>query len=68
MTIEVAWDDGRTDLVEVANDSYLVVRKGCHRYSKIQALNADGKGVYTHEQPEPAPGDVPGTGVRRRRR
>jgi hypothetical protein len=54
--IEVIWDDGELQRVEVINSSYLAVRGGLHEYTQIQALDEGGEVVYTYENPPPAPG------------
>ncbi len=54
--IEVAWDDGEHQRVEVVNDSYLAMRGGLHEYVQVQALNEKDKVIYTHDNPPPAPG------------
>ena len=55
--IEVTWEDGETQQVDVVNSSYLAIRDGSqHRDTMVKALNASGEVLYTHERAEPAPG------------
>jgi hypothetical protein len=53
--VEVIWDDGEHQHVEVVNDSYLAVRGGLHEYVQLQALNEKGEVICTHDNPPPAP-------------
>jgi hypothetical protein len=55
-TIEIIWDDGESQQVEVVNGAYLALRAGEHEYTEVRARNAAGEVVYTHEQPQLAPG------------
>ena len=59
VAVEVTWDDGQRQRVQVVNGSYLAVREGLHDYAQLQALNAKDEVVYTHENPPPAPGKEP---------
>jgi hypothetical protein len=59
VAVEVTWDDGQRQRVQVVNASYLAVREGLHAYAQLQALNAKDEVVYTHENPPPAPGKEP---------
>ena len=54
--IEVIWDDGETQRVEVINGSYMVLRSGIHQVAFIHAYNEFEEAIYTYERPEPAPG------------
>jgi hypothetical protein len=55
-SIQVTWDDGELQRVDVINGSYLALRGGLHEYAQIQALDEGGEAVYTYENPPPAPG------------
>ncbi len=55
-SIRVTWEDGEEQTVDVVNGSYLTFRDGLHTVEQIDALDADGNVIYTHESPEPAPG------------
>jgi hypothetical protein len=55
-SIEIVWDDGERQRVEVVNNSYLALRTGRHEYAQIQALNGKDEVIYTYENPPPAPG------------
>jgi hypothetical protein len=55
-TVDVLWDDGEREQVEVVNGSYLALRSRAHTWAELQALNADGQVVYTHQNGPPAPG------------
>jgi hypothetical protein len=54
--VDVVWDDGERQQVEVVNGSYLALRAGAHMWAELQALNADGEVIYTHRNAPPAPG------------
>jgi hypothetical protein len=54
--VDVVWDDGESQRVEVVNNSYLALRAGAHTWAELQALNANGEVVYTRQNGPPAPG------------
>jgi hypothetical protein len=56
VSLEVIWEDGQTQTIEVVNGAYLALRSGRQELAQIKALNADGDVVYTYESPTPAPG------------
>ena len=55
-SLEVTWEDGETQMIEVVNGAYLALRSGRQELAQIKALDADGEVVYTYESPAPAPG------------
>jgi hypothetical protein len=59
VAVEVTWDDGQRQRVQVVNGSYLAARAGVHDYAQLQALNANDEVVYTYQNPPPAPGKEP---------
>jgi hypothetical protein len=56
VALEVTWDDGQRQRVQVVNASYLAARAGLHDYAQLQALNAKDEVVYIQENPPTAPG------------
>jgi hypothetical protein len=54
--IEVVWDDGITQAVEVVKSSYLAVRSGQYSVQFISAFDETGEVVYSYQQPTSAPG------------
>jgi hypothetical protein len=55
-SIEVFWDDGTIQAVEVIKSSYLAVRSGQYSVQFIHAFNETGELVYSYQKPTPAPG------------
>ena len=55
-TIEIVWEDGENQKVEVIKGSYLALRLGQQEFQVINALNESGELVYSYEKPTPAPG------------
>jgi hypothetical protein len=58
VTVKVTWDDDLEQQADVIQSSYLIVRPahGKARYETVTALDADGNEIFTHLQPQPAPG------------
>lgn len=59
VAVEVTWDDGERQRVQVVNASYLAVREDLHAHAQLQALNANDQVVYTFQNLPPAPGKEP---------
>jgi hypothetical protein len=59
--VDVVWDDGERQRVEVVNDSYLALRVGRYMWAELQGVNEDGDVIYTHQNAPPAPGKESGT-------
>ena len=59
VSVEVIWEDGETETVEVVNGAYLALRSGIQEVTQIRALNAGGEVVYEYESPAAAPGKQP---------
>jgi hypothetical protein len=59
VSLEVIWEDGETQSVDVVNGAYLALRSGRQELSQIKALDAAGQVVYTHESGPPAPEKQP---------
>jgi hypothetical protein len=55
-TIQLTWDDGENQELEVIKGSFLSVRAGQHELQTVNALDESGQVVYTHNIPTPAPG------------
>lgn len=55
-TLQLTWDDGESQTLEVIKGSFLSVRAGLHELQTVNALNESGQIVYTHNIPIPAPG------------
>jgi hypothetical protein len=66
--VEVVWDDGESQRVEVVNNSYLALRAGRHMWAQLQGVNEDGEVISTHENAPPAPGKESGTSTSMRER
>lgn len=54
--VEVVWEGGLAQEVEVVQGSLLAARGGAHRYAEVRGLDAEGEVVHVHEQTEVAPG------------
>jgi hypothetical protein len=58
--IQLIWEEGDSQVLEVVKGSFLLVRTGQHELKAINALNESGELVYSQEIPAPAPGkDIP---------
>ena len=55
-TIQITWQDGESQVLEVVKGSFLSVRSGLHDLQTIDALNEAGELVYSEVIPTPAPG------------
>jgi len=55
VSLEVIWEDGQTQTIEVVNGAYLALRSGRQELDQIKALDAAGEVVYTQESSPPAP-------------
>jgi hypothetical protein len=55
-SVEVTWDDGESQALDVVKGSFLGLRTGKHDPKSITAFDEDGKPVYSYEVPSPAPG------------
>ena len=62
-SVEVAWDDGEIQTVDVFNSSYLAGRTGQNTPTRVRALNAQGEEVHAWSPPQPPPGKVEPTAV-----
>jgi hypothetical protein len=51
VSVEVIWEDGETQRVDVVNGAYLALRSGIQEVTQILALDAAGDAVYTYEAP-----------------
>ncbi|MEJ2600944.1 MAG: hypothetical protein P8Z00_21610 [Anaerolineales bacterium] len=58
-SLEVIWEDGEKQAVEVVNGAYLALRSGRQALDQIKALDAAGEVVYTHESGPPIPEKQP---------
>ena len=56
VAVQVVWEDGQEQRVEVANGSYLALRAGRHELSQERGLDSQDEIVYAYENPLPAPG------------
>jgi hypothetical protein len=56
MSIEVIWEDGTTQTVDIVKRSYLAVRSGQYSVQFIHAFDETGEMVYSYHKPTPAPG------------
>ncbi|HEX6302705.1 MAG TPA: hypothetical protein VFZ76_00835 [Anaerolineales bacterium] len=59
VSVEVTWEDGETQTVDVVNGAYLALRSGIQDVTQIRALDAGGEVVYEYESPAAAPGKQP---------
>lgn len=59
VSLEVSWEDGETQTVDVVNGAYLALRSGIQEVTQIRALDAAGEVVYAYKSPAPAPGKQP---------
>jgi hypothetical protein len=55
-SIELTWDDGEKQVLDVVKGSFLSVRSGLHELQTINALNQSGERVFSQDIPTPAPG------------
>lgn len=55
-TIQLTWNDGENQVLEVIKGSFLSVRTGLYDLQTLNALDASGELVYSHEIPSPAHG------------
>jgi hypothetical protein len=55
MSIEVIWDDGTTQAIDIVKRSYLAVRSGQYTVQFIHAFDETGEMVYSYQKPTPAP-------------
>ncbi|MFO7624107.1 MAG: hypothetical protein R6V73_07130 [Anaerolineales bacterium] len=56
MSIEVIWDDGTIQDLEIVKGSYLAVRSGQYSVQFVHAFDEAGELVYSYEETKPAPG------------
>lgn len=49
--VEVDWEDGTTDRVEVVNSTYLIPRLGNHSPKEIRGLSEEEEVLYTFQPP-----------------
>jgi hypothetical protein len=54
--VQVTWDDGQSEDVDVVNASYMIVRDGLLKTVKVEGLDEAGAVVFTNEMGGPAPG------------
>ncbi len=50
--VRITWDDGQTQTVDVANDSFLIFREGRVTYTALEWLGRDDTVLYTQKQSE----------------
>ena len=55
-SIEVIWDDGTIQDLDIVKGSYLAVRSGQYSVQFVHALNEAGELVYSYQKTNPAPG------------
>jgi len=54
VAVEITWDDGESQRVEVINSTILLVRSGQHSWTLAEGFNAQDEVVFSQSQPLPA--------------
>lgn len=54
-SVQLTWEDGETQVLEIVKRSFLSVRNGQHELKVVEGLDESGELVYSQEIPEPPP-------------